>query len=67
MMHYTDSELEALLNEFESDRAERKETWRGDAIAQAELKKNGNPPAEFVPEHSTVLAVIRRRPCVSPY
>lgn len=30
-MAYTDKELEALLNDLESDRAERKESWRGDA------------------------------------
>ncbi len=30
-MTYTDTELEALLNDLESDLAERKESWRGDA------------------------------------
>lgn len=30
-MRYTDEELEKLLNEAESDLAERKETWKGDA------------------------------------
>jgi len=30
-MQYTDAELERLLSETESDLAERKETWRGDA------------------------------------
>jgi ATP-dependent DNA helicase RecG len=29
-MTYTDTELEALLNDLESDLAERKESWRGD-------------------------------------
>jgi ATP-dependent DNA helicase RecG len=31
MTRLTDSELEALLNELESDRVERKESWAGDA------------------------------------
>ena len=31
MTRLTDSELEALLNDLESDRAERKESWAGDA------------------------------------
>ncbi len=31
MKSLTDNELEALLNELESDRAERKEAWAGDA------------------------------------
>lgn len=31
MMRYSDSELEALLNDLESDLAERKESWKGDA------------------------------------
>ncbi len=31
MDRLTDNELEALLNELESDRAERKEAWAGDA------------------------------------
>lgn len=30
-MRYTDAELEALLNDAESDLAERKESWKGDA------------------------------------
>lgn len=30
-MIYTDEQLEALLNDIESDLAERKETWKGDA------------------------------------
>lgn len=30
-MRYSDSELEALLNDLESDLAERKESWKGDA------------------------------------
>ena len=30
-MRYTDEELESLLSEIESDLAERKETWKGDA------------------------------------
>lgn len=30
-MRYTDEELESLLSEVESDLAERKETWKGDA------------------------------------
>jgi ATP-dependent DNA helicase RecG len=30
-MHYSDTELEALLTDIESDLAERKETWGGDA------------------------------------
>lgn len=30
-MNYSDQELEALLNDIESDLAERKESWRGDA------------------------------------
>jgi len=31
MMRYSDADLEKLLDEIESDLAERKETWRGDA------------------------------------
>jgi ATP-dependent DNA helicase RecG len=31
MDRLTDNELEALLNDIESDRAERKESWAGDA------------------------------------
>src|SRR5438034_3451619 len=31
MMRYSDVELETLLDELESDLAERKETWKGDA------------------------------------
>jgi len=31
MMTYTDTELEALLDDLESDLAERKEIWKGDA------------------------------------
>ncbi len=31
MTRLTDNELEALLNDLESDRAERKEAWAGDA------------------------------------
>lgn len=34
----------------------------GIAIAQKELHKNGNPPAEFQVTNSSVLAVIRRKP-----
>jgi len=30
-VRYTDEELESLLNDIESDLAERKETWKGDA------------------------------------
>lgn len=30
-MTYSDTELESLLNDLESDLAERKESWRGDA------------------------------------
>lgn len=30
-MRYTDAELEALLKDIESDLAERKESWKGDA------------------------------------
>ena len=30
-MTYTDAELEALLSDVESDRAERKELWKGNA------------------------------------
>ena len=33
----------------------------GIAIARAELEKNGNPPPEFRPGPSTVLAVVRRK------
>ena len=29
MSHYTDAELEALLDDLESDKAERKESWSG--------------------------------------
>ena len=29
MSHYTDAELEALLDDLESDKAERKESWLG--------------------------------------
>ena len=31
MKKYTDAELEFLLDEAESDRIERKESWKGDA------------------------------------
>jgi ATP-dependent DNA helicase RecG len=31
MMRYSDAELESLLDDLESDLAERKETWKGDA------------------------------------
>src|SRR5947208_11656123 len=31
VMRYSDAELEALLNDLESDLAERKETWKGEA------------------------------------
>jgi ATP-dependent DNA helicase RecG len=34
----------------------------GIATAQAALRKNGNPPAEFRPQPSTVLALVRRKP-----
>ena len=34
-MRLTDAELEALLNDLESDRAERKEAWAGDAPEKA--------------------------------
>ena len=30
-MRYTDEELDSLIDDIESDLAERKETWRGDA------------------------------------
>jgi hypothetical protein len=29
MSHYSDAELEALLDDLESDKAERKESWAG--------------------------------------
>ena len=34
----------------------------GIATAQAELRKNGNPPASFQTQPSAVLAIIRRKP-----
>lgn len=34
----------------------------GIATAQAELRKNGHPPAEFQVQPSNVLAIVRRRP-----
>jgi len=34
----------------------------GIATAQAELLKNGNPPAEFHVEPSNVLVTIRKKP-----
>ena len=30
--HYTDTELESLLDDIESDLTERKESWNGDAL-----------------------------------
>lgn len=35
MKRYSDQELEALLNDTESDRAERKETFKGDVPKKA--------------------------------
>jgi predicted HTH transcriptional regulator len=34
----------------------------GITLAQAELRKNGNPPIEFQVTNTSVLAVIRRKP-----
>lgn len=34
----------------------------GIATAQSELRKNGNPPAEFQVQSSAVLAIVRRKP-----
>lgn len=34
-MKYTDEQLEALLNDIESDYVERKESWKGDAPDKA--------------------------------
>lgn len=34
----------------------------GITIAQAELRKNGNPPIEFHPSRTSVLAILRRKP-----
>jgi ATP-dependent DNA helicase RecG len=34
----------------------------GIATAQAELLKNGNPPAEFHPQPENTLAIIRKKP-----
>lgn len=34
----------------------------GISIAQAEMKKNGNPPIEFEVTNASVLSVLRRRP-----
>jgi hypothetical protein len=31
MSYYSDSQLEALLDDHETDQAERKESWAGDA------------------------------------
>jgi ATP-dependent DNA helicase RecG len=33
----------------------------GIATAQAELRKNGNPPAEFQVQPSAVLAIVRKK------
>ena len=35
MQKFSDQELEALLNDMESDRAERKEIWKGDTPKKA--------------------------------
>ncbi|MDJ1171405.1 ATP-binding protein [Roseofilum sp. BLCC_M154] len=34
----------------------------GIPIAQKELQKNGNPPAEFILEDSYISVIIRRKP-----
>jgi ATP-dependent DNA helicase RecG len=34
----------------------------GISMAEDELRKNGNPPAEFAVEETSVLATLRRRP-----
>jgi ATP-dependent DNA helicase RecG len=34
----------------------------GIALAKAELARDGNPPPEFYPDDSYMLAVVRRRP-----
>lgn len=57
MMRYSDAELEKLLNETESDLAERKETWQGDAPDKGrqavcafanDLPDHGRPGVLFV-------------------
>ncbi len=35
IMRYSDAEIEKMLDEIESDLAERKETWKGDAPKRA--------------------------------
>lgn len=56
-MNYTDAELEALLDDLESDLAERKESWSGDAADKArqavcafanDLPDHGRPGVLFV-------------------
>lgn len=34
----------------------------GIATAQAELRQNGNPPAEFIRQPTSVLAIVRKKP-----
>lgn len=57
MMRYSDAELDKLLNETESDLAERKETWQGDAPDKGrqavcafanDLPDHGRPGVLFV-------------------
>ena len=72
----TDQELESLLNDLESDRAERKESiaavmkdlgyvqrfGMGIAMARQAMATNGNPAPEFQVEDTHVAVILRRRP-----
>lgn len=51
MMRYTDAELEALLDDLESDLAERKESWKGDAPERGRQAICGF--ANDLPDHHT--------------
>jgi len=59
MKRFTDHELEVMLDDMESDRAERKESFgRGIAIAAREMKENGNPEPIFETNQSAVVCTL---------
>lgn len=62
MKRLTDDELLILLNDTESDRAERKESFsKSVSKANRELEKNANPKLEFEVNQSTVQCIIRKK------
>jgi ATP-dependent DNA helicase RecG len=51
MSYYSDSQLEALLDDHETDQAERKESWAGDAKPKGRQAVCGF--ANDLPNHNT--------------